>query len=1235
MNRIVVSAVVVVCAVAVSAFGATLHVPGEYPDIQAAIEEAADGDVVVVAPGVYYETINFAGKNIVVTSTDPNDPAIVAYTIINADQDGSVVTFENGETPAAVLTGFTITGGFGTRNDELGGAQIFWGGGIYCFRASPTITKNVIVGNRGPVMLGDTAATTRVSYGGGIVCVESNAIVTYNTIRNNVAFAGAGVMVYIGQAVIRNNLIYDNSAYIGGGVVLLGGSLLNNTIVGNDCNQGPQDGMAGNVYAGFDLELGDVHILNNIIARAPSGGGLLMEGDWRAGTIAFNNVWGNSPGNYAVPDERTGSIHHDGAYDLTGKDGNISADPLFVQPAFGKDFHLTVDSPCINAGDPAYVPLPGEKDIDGEDRIYAFRIDIGADEYVGYVKPVAFAGLDRHVLAPLQPVTLDGSQSFFHDPAGVRTFHWTQIDGPVVTLDDPNDESPMFTPEAFGEYVFQLVVGDGQYDSAPDQVLVWVAPNRAPVANAGADRAWGVGKRATLDGTDSHDPDPIDRLTCQWAQVEGEPVDLEGADTAAPSFLVQAEGQYVFELVVSDGFEPSEPRRVRCIAVPVAVAAQSINVVPGQGYGPYYPDVSGVRIAYVIETGSAWQIAYKDLTDGKVEVLPTTGVNLRPRIDGDLIAWFGGFSYQEMWSPVCSSVFVRNIAKGAQQTLRSRTDTSSFSHPAVSGDRVVWVEHLNIDRRTPEKWFDMPYDICGADVSNISAPVHFTIATHVGRRDPFRLGNSVSDFDSVVDICGDLVVWEGEGNIHAADISDLQNIRVFTVCDHPTRQYGPAISGRLVVWTDERNDRGDIYGADLSDPENIRIFEVAKGFGVQKQAAIDGPLVAYVDGNVLRLACVTRRYGALAIDLPTRQTGVAPALDGTTLVWLGYAYGNPRGLTLDVAYSLFDGHVQNLRTGRRYDYIQHAITGAGDGDEIVLGEGIHEEKVDFAGKAVTVRSTDPLDAAVVAATVVRSPGSTVKFARGEGPDSVLAGLTLAGGNEAVLCAAASPTITRCTIVGSGRAGVRLVGAANPTLTHSWIIANGAAGIEMAGPAEGRVLRRNEATIRNCIIAANRGQGIHGDRPTIINCTIAENLLEGVDAYMPTVVNSIICFNNLGGAQIKSTRATVAYSNVQGGWPGEGNIDADPLFVSLGQWIEEAVWMPGDYHLKSRGWRWDQGSGSWVSDEVTSPCIDAGDPSSELLLEPLTAPQGGEIINHRIDMGVYGGTAEASLAPANP
>jgi hypothetical protein len=85
MKRVVFAGVIALCSVVAMATGTTRKVPGEYSSIQAGINAASDGDVVLVAPGVYYETINFGGKDIVVTSTDPNDRGIVGYTVINAD----------------------------------------------------------------------------------------------------------------------------------------------------------------------------------------------------------------------------------------------------------------------------------------------------------------------------------------------------------------------------------------------------------------------------------------------------------------------------------------------------------------------------------------------------------------------------------------------------------------------------------------------------------------------------------------------------------------------------------------------------------------------------------------------------------------------------------------------------------------------------------------------------------------------------------------------------------------------------------------------------------------------------------------------------------------------------------------------------------------------------------------------------------------------------------------------
>jgi hypothetical protein len=93
---------------------------------------------------------------------------------------------------------------------------------------------------------------------------------------------------------------------------------------------------------------------------------------------------------------------------------------------------------------------------------------------------------------------------------------------------------------------------------------------------------------------------------------------------------------------------------------------------------------------------------------------------------------------------------------------------------------------------------------------------------------------------------------------------------------------------------------------------------------------------------------------------------------------------------------------------------------------------------------------------------------------------------------------------------------------------------------------------------------------------------------------------------------------VLYSNVQDGFPGEGNINMDPAFADPEN---------GDYHLKSQAGRWDPESQNWVVDPISSPCIDSGDPDASMGLERF--PNGG-----RINMGAYGGTPQASLTPLN-
>jgi hypothetical protein len=178
-------------------------------------------------------------------------------------------------------------------------------------------------------------------------------------------------------------------------------------------------------------------------------------------------------------------------------------------------------------------------------------------------------------------------------------------------------------------------------------------------------------------------------------------------------------------------------------------------------------------------------------------------------------------------------------------------------------------------------------------------------------------------------------------------------------------------------------------------------------------------------------------------------------------------------------------------------------------------------------------------------------------------------------------------------------------------------------------------------------AGNMGGAIysHGHSSTgesiLINCTFAGNLAPNgnalaCDSYLQMYPSILVATNTIlwdGGAEIwnnDGSTITITHSDINGGWAGTANIDADPCFADSGYWdpngtpndVNDDFWIDGDYHLKSQADRWDSTSHRWFPDDVTSPCVDAGDIHSPIGHEPF--PNGGVI-----NMGAYGGTAQAS------
>jgi hypothetical protein len=156
----------------------------------------------------------------------------------------------------------------------------------------------------------------------------------------------------------------------------------------------------------------------------------------------------------------------------------------------------------------------------------------------------------------------------------------------------------------------------------------------------------------------------------------------------------------------------------------------------------------------------------------------------------------------------------------------------------------------------------------------------------------------------------------------------------------------------------------------------------------------------------------------------------------------------------------------------------------------------------------------------------------------------------------------------------------------------------------------------DSILKNFIIKDSfMGVFIADSSPALSNLTIAGNKY-GIEAYAgsePDISNTILWDNTDG--DLFGCRAR--YSCIERGGEGEGNITDDPLFVDPDS---------GDYHIRSERGRYWPRFDIWVLDRATSPCVDAGDPAAGVAKEPM--PNGG-----RINIGAYGGTAEASLSPS--
>jgi hypothetical protein len=438
MKPVIITICLILLVPVACACGAELLVPSQYPTIQAAVDSAASGDTVIIAPGTYTGTgnwdIDLHGRTITVQSANPDDPDVVAGTIIDCYNPVSNgyhrgFTFQSIYSSETIVSGLTIIDGQTGPMD--GGSNLTDGGGMRFMNCgSPTIKNCVITynnasrgggisctNNAAPVFINCTISENwSVQNGGGVYCSNSTPKFFDCTIIGNFAIgSGSSGLNYGGgiylegnnNPILENTQIIDNlAAGDGGGIYSQYGLNIKHCIISGNisersggaiCTIGPMTlsnciitGNSASLYGGAVYAAGDTIITNctfsgNRMYQANNGtihtGGEVLK-------ITNTIIWEDNAIQYGCVTTIAMYCDIQGTRNYYDGTGNIVTDPCFVAPGkwldnnswVSGDYHLSIDSGCINMGDPNNNAYKNDRDIDSEPRIKFGRVDIGADE---------------------------------------------------------------------------------------------------------------------------------------------------------------------------------------------------------------------------------------------------------------------------------------------------------------------------------------------------------------------------------------------------------------------------------------------------------------------------------------------------------------------------------------------------------------------------------------------------------------------------------------------------------------------------------------------------------------------------------------------------------------------------------------------------------------------------------------------------------------------------------------
>jgi predicted outer membrane repeat protein len=416
--------------------GAILDVPLQYPTIQAAIDAAVDGDVVLVEPGTYFESLQLEGKAIALESRGGAEVTIL-------DGNGSqILTASSRVDLEARISGFTFTHGHGQFGGAIscGGAWLeisdcrfldnsakVDGGALYAasLNTAPILlTRCTFAHNHASLgavraigvaqvtvsgcVFSENGPADGTSRGGALVVDNGDARISGTCFRANRASIGGALLAEFCNLTIEDCSFEDNHAAWDGGAASLASATVT---IARTWFTGNTAGTLGGAVAAqssalelvdtaftrdFAREGGAVHVLDGLdgvlvqgctFARnaANSGGALALVG---AGTSTITSciLWQNvaATGSQIEADPGAADVRYSDVQGGWPGTGNIDLDPQFDAPVHG-ELALASGSPCIDAGEPDLRPATKDLaerprwldgDLDGTS-----RIDMGAMEH--------------------------------------------------------------------------------------------------------------------------------------------------------------------------------------------------------------------------------------------------------------------------------------------------------------------------------------------------------------------------------------------------------------------------------------------------------------------------------------------------------------------------------------------------------------------------------------------------------------------------------------------------------------------------------------------------------------------------------------------------------------------------------------------------------------------------------------------------------------------------------------